>query len=269
MASAAPTPVRLPNRRDPKVDHVPELRKRKEREEREDGETENHATSQEQRAQGEGPPNVSTNVSTNVAAKVIIPSETVILYFDGACRRGANITCSSGVFWEDYESKYSRGRILQHANDSMEAEIYAATHAIITAQLILKEEKERQTVQRGEERGNKKPRTETGIHTFVFRGDSMVIANAIKTGDILRFDDRLKLAKQAAAWAKLRTEYEKLIALGYSIKWEWIPRMQNREADELCNAALDQREPNNQVKSATCVNPVSTEQLLRLVEQLA
>lgn len=193
------------------------------------------------------------------------PPETIVLYFDGACRRGAATACASGVFWERYDNKHSRGRILPNAKDSMEAEIYAATHAIITAQIILKEEKERSTAVSAK----KKQRTEAGINTFVFRGDSMVIANAIKTGDILRFDDRLKIAKQAAAWAKLRTEFEKLDGLGFSIKWEWVPRMLNREADELCNAALDQREPNPNVKSETCANPVSTEQLLRILEQLS
>lgn len=202
MASAnpsftPPTPNRVPNKRDPKVDHVPELRKRKERE----TEEQNNSTQQSEHLLEDIPEDTP-------------PSGIVILCFDGACRRGAEIKCASGVFYEKYASKFSKGRILNHAKDSLEAEIYAASHAIITAQLIVKEEFDRKTEQR-----NKKQRTETSIHTFIFRGDSMVIANAIKTGDILRFDDRLKLAKQSAAWARLRSEYEKLVGLGFSVKW--------------------------------------------------
>jgi hypothetical protein len=102
------------------------------------------------------------------------PPETIVLYFDGACRRGAATVCASGVFWERYDNKHSRGRILPNAKDSMEAEIYAATHAIITAQIILKEEKERSTAVSAK----KKQRTGAGINTFVFLGDSMVIAKS-------------------------------------------------------------------------------------------
>ena len=47
----------------------------------------------------------------------------------------------------------------------------------------------------------------------------------------------------------LQTLWLCLIERGYQVTMQWIPRYRNREADELCNAALDGREPNTAIIS--------------------
>ena len=51
-------------------------------------------------------------------------------------------------------------------------------------------------------------------------------------------------------WIKLSSLMKSITEYGVSIKWIHIPRSKNLEADELCNAILDSREPNHNVRTA-------------------
>lgn len=229
------------NNRDPVVDHVPEVRARK--------------TNRESEKQVED-----------------FRKGKVIIYFDGACRRGTVLRCASAVFEGKYESKFSKG-VEVEAGDSLEAEIRGAIMAVQTASNILREEREKKDdlERRKKQKGEHKidPDRSFQIEGFEIRGDSMIIHNAVKSGDLLRYDGKHSLSKQSAAWAKLKTEYDQLQQLGFPIHWEWVPRNLNREADELCNAALDGRAPNPEVKSATSADPVNVQQLMRIVDALS
>lgn len=105
------------------------------------------------------------------------------------------------------------------------------------------------------------------ITDVVFRGDSRYVALGVQEGRILSYDDHQR-AENGDLWTKLRQELDTLTVLGVRYRFELVRRAFNAEADELCNAALDGRDPRTGIRSTACADPVSIERLRATCEAL-
>jgi len=164
------------------------------------------------------------------------PPPTVIIHFDGACRgNGTDSTLSSAAcFVDSYDNTFSRARKTRD-DTNQAAEISAAILAVETALDIA---------------------NAFSTSNFTFCGDSEFVISAILSGRLLWFEPN-KQFKNNAMWVRLRTLLDRLRDSGASCSWNWVPRIRNREADELCNAILDDRTPNSEIVSQMSTIPLS------------
>ena len=96
-------------------------------------------------------------------------------------------------------------------------------------------------------------------------GDATYIVSGISSGRILHYDGTRKSSgDNADLWMELHSLTKEIEENGVALKWSWVPRHRNKEADELVNAALDNREPNEYVRSQQGVAEIT----LQLVRQI-
>lgn len=161
--------------------------------------------------------------------------EEVEISFDGACRGNgkSNARSSCAVFVMDYESCFSRGKLLAHCTNNA-AEIEGAILAMEVIEGIVELCKNNQRK----------------IPKFRVKGDSQHVVVAVKTGRLLAYkkSDR---HPNSALWEKLG-EMVKGMAGNVHIEWSWVPRHLNVEADEIANCVLDERRPDICKRSMVC-----------------
>ena len=156
--------------------------------------------------------------------------EVVEIWFDGACRgngmSNVEVKSSTGVFVQSYGNLYSLGKLCA-AHTNQQAEIVAAIRAGKTVLELA-----------GDHR----------INCFIIRGDSNHVISSIYTGRWNNYTASCRLPN-ASLWFELKCVIQQLLDAGIDVKWLWVPRAKNKEADELCNACLDDRQPNVSIVS--------------------
>jgi ribonuclease HI len=203
----------------------------------------------------DAPPPTTITAQHRGNEALIIRGKRLTVHFDGACRGNhlrteANRATSFAVFVERYESWPTLG-ITSELKTSHAAELSAATCA---ADAVLQVSEEM-------------------LHTgydptlveFTIRGDSMSIITAIVGGSIrsYRRDPRME---NSNLWVTLREKLDKMADGSLNVKWEWVPRTRNQEADEICNAVLDGRSINGDVRSSPPTATINGELIARLLE---
>lgn len=94
----------------------------------------------------------------------------------------------------------------------------------------------------------------TGQRKFLIKGDSSHVVSAVRSARLLSYSPFSRLPN-ATLWNELRAAIEFATAQGLTISFLWAPRRYNRQADELCNARFDGRDPNPLVQSSPAVPP--------------
>lgn len=176
--------------------------------------------------------------------------DRILIFFDGACRgnglRHRDNQAAAAVFVCSYDCGFTKGRRLPEIQTNNASEICAAIDAAETAKTIAD-----LFVTHG------KP-----IPPIIICGDSNNVIATVKTGKILGFrkNDRMP---NAQLWLKLQ---QTILSFPphLSTTWQWIPRTCNREADEVANAALDERDYNRAVISAPTPDIKSIGELLHV-----
>ena len=179
--------------------------------------------------------------------------ECVSIFFDGACRGNGtrNARASYGVFHREYDSPFTQFDVIDGKDDTAPvtnnaAEIYACTRAIDSATRIVKQH---------------------GPRPITILGDSDVVIRALQTGTATAYGDTSNVFTNAVHWRALAARARDLLRLQSDVKYLWVPRAQNKEADELANAALDNREPNPAVRSVS-ITTVDINDLDEIVRRL-
>lgn len=172
------------------------------------------------------------------------PDRVVMDYkVDGACRNNgkkkATSRSSIGVYPGLYKSKYIVSR-QDPAATNQEAEIHAATAGVYAM------------IQEYED---------TGCSVGNIFMDSGHVVSTVVSG---RIEQYVEYGRENfnRSWFELNEALRKAARLGLMITFRWIPRFHNKEADELCNAALDQRPINMDVRSPTTIHEVSVDSLI-------
>jgi ribonuclease HI len=183
------------------------------------------------------------NNITNTSAKI---------WFDGACRNNGTKFASSsiGVYAGQYDSTFSSAWLLpttgeKHVTSNNAAELIAATYALSAAIQMA------QTY---------------NVKDFTIFGDSDNTIAAIIDGSAMA--RTLEHGGNSTYWATLAKTLLEAGTLQLNINWQFVPRHLNKEADELCNCALDGRPPNTAVKSHI-VDPPTEETLNQLLVLLS
>jgi ribonuclease HI len=181
-------------------------------------------------------------------------SKQIPITFDGGARGNGTETAraAAGVFVLDYNCRHSRGQLLPDVRTNNLAEIIACTIAVNTAERIYRETTEA---------GHPPP-------TFVLRGDSSLVVASILEGRILSYTDAGRRTTNGQAWNALRIAIITCAEMDIQMEWEWIPRELNREADELLNAMLDGREPDENVRSDPRRAPPCRDSMLTMIETI-
>jgi ribonuclease HI len=139
----------------------------------------------------------------------------------------ASAKASAAVFVCSYDSLYSSSTTLPDVCTNNVAEIKAYTLAVETAISIFDDTK----------------------HTlFSIVGDSTYVTNAITSGAVYAYS-LSPLYQHSAIWVGLRDLLVSAREKGLKIEHSWTPRLNNKEADELCNAILDDCPPNLGIRS--------------------
>lgn len=107
-----------------------------------------------------------------------------------------------------------------------------------------------------------------GYTSFQIRMDSTHVIATITSGRILQYQHRDHLIN-SALWVELRNMHLSLRDRpSTSLEYVWIPRWQNKEADEMANATLDGRSPDTSVASTTVVHDLTVNVLLKLLDRI-
>ena len=162
--------------------------------------------------------------------------------FDGAFRAGSPHPGAAAVFTCCYECPFSKALPLPHAITSNECEIRAAQLALQQTLLVAEN---------------------TGCTNFVIVGDSSHVIECLRSGRALSFTPNSRLPN-AQLWRELALSLKKCLESSLSLSFIWRPRRYNAEADELCNACLDKRDPNLSVfsPSASPPSPLIVEEVI-------
>jgi ribonuclease HI len=163
-------------------------------------------------------------------------AEHIFINFDGATKENGTINANSsiGVFLISYENPYCLSRLCS-AKSNNASEITAAINAVQTATLI---------------------NDNHNIKRFTIRGDSAHVICCIN-------DNRIKTYQahdhypNSALWVELREKISIAAAAGIETIWEWVPRCQNREADQLANVAISKAAIDPNIKSDFTYNLTS------------
>lgn len=174
--------------------------------------------------------------------------QIVTISFDGATKQNGTTNASSsfGVFVLDYNNPYSHGSRCA-ATTNQAAEISAATAAVQTALEIF---------------------NNNNVNQFLLRGDSSHVISAINEARILTYKQHDRFPN-SALWIALRTTIDECSSKGIQLLWEWIPRAQNREADQLANCAFSSTAPDTSVRSAftSALRDADIQQALSVITQ--
>lgn len=181
--------------------------------------------------------------------------ESVSILFDGACRGNGRqlekpVEYSFGVYVsssERYKSPLcsSQVKVAAVATNGV-AELDGAIEAV-TLSLKIHDVKQ--------------------IKFFNFKGDATYIISMVMQGNLLSYEKGGR-ALNNAKWVQLKVLVEELALRGVSTTWTWIPRHQNKEADELANAALDKRAPRDDIRSNVQSCEISTSRIIEAIHSL-
>lgn len=155
--------------------------------------------------------------------------------FDGACRGNgsANARSSAGVYCMGYDCPLTRGEVLGVKTNNA-AEIESCRLACFTITEVLPAFKER------------------NVTRVTIAGDSAQVIATVTNGTLFAYKKRSGLVN-SDNWCALSEAVRLLFAvaseLDIEIVFTWIPRAHNAEADEMANAALDERAPDRNVRS--------------------
>ena len=171
---------------------------------------------------------------------------TLQIFADGACRgNGSNNTKSSFGIWSTaYECPYNAHFIIDVPTNNR-AELTSAIHACMTITNI------------------------ASIHPFITQftikmDSSYVISGVVEARTTLPYDSS---HSNSDLWFLLG-EKIKLLPPSIHVNWTWIPRHQNKEADELANCILDNRPPNTAITSTTLSISLTDDLLHRTLEKI-
>lgn len=165
------------------------------------------------------------------------------MFFDGACRANGSTAAraSCGCYSPQFGYDYSRGMTLPNVVTNNAAEIDGAGLALEFIGAVIAAHPNRNL-------------------SFVVYGDSEHVIAALKSGRILAYrqSDRLP---NSSNWVRLQTS---LLHLDGEVEltWRWVPRIENVEADEACNAALDGRAINTDLHSPVIGSSMDLTQLI-------
>lgn len=177
--------------------------------------------------------------------------------WDGACRGNGKRTAKSavGVFIHSYDSGLSYGQKLTDVITNTGAEISGCAKLCRTAAENLKDLHAK------------------GVRKMFMGGDSLNVVSTILSGLLFQYKSRPEYAN-SHLWVDLAMAHRALTdlanELGVTIEFHWIPRWLNKEPDELCNAVLDDRPVNTNIRSqpAAAVNLESlAQQVLRALSR--
>ena len=178
--------------------------------------------------------------------------EEIILAADGACRRGERTRCACAVFDGSYDSPYSKAfKTVEGIDDSLKAETSALILLLKIAICIVE--------------------ANPNVKKVKARIDCAPLHNAVQNGDILQYvsTGTSKLSScQENLFNALRVLIIKLEFLGSELDLEWVPRTINIEPDELCNAVLDGRAPNANLRSRQHAPEITTQILFETLNGL-
>jgi len=151
--------------------------------------------------------------------------------FDGNCRGNGSKNARAAVasYWGSYEHVLSKGEKVD-AITNQQAEIIAATRVVTTICRLIENNVTWQECD------------------FEIRGDSNTVVSCVVSGNITMFTFKPEQIN-SQLWSELQSALKEAEDCGAKLRWKWVPRRLNKEADELANAALDGREPNTSVKS--------------------
>ena len=157
------------------------------------------------------------------------PTTRIAIYCDGACRNNgtAHAKASAAAFVFTYDSKYSFATTLPGITSNNVAEISACVIAMETAISIFHD---------------------TQHLRFTIIGDSNHVVSALTSGFAHAYG-MSPMYQNSPHWALLSNTLQKANLLGIYFEFSWTPRLNNKEADELCNAVLDDRPPNFDIHS--------------------
>ena len=175
------------------------------------------------------------NVNRSTTNYTIPVNAHVHLFFDGACRNNGmkNARAAYGVFHDEYSSPYTTSDEITRSGDETvvhnnAAEIIACTVAVHQAIKIVKK---------------------FGPRPVVIHGDSDHVIAAVRDGRVKAYAATNHDFSNAAHWKALGLAVSQLEALNADTVFRWVPRTMNVEADELANAALDERQPRAEIRS--------------------
>ena len=140
--------------------------------------------------------------------------------------------CSFGVFpitQQNYDSPFIRFSVINQNLTSNQCEIYALTEAVKSAIEFCS--------------------SFPFVKTVTFRGDSFFVISQVNDGFLLSIKNDPKFPN-SALWIELKNSVAKLSSFGIEILYKWVSRGFNREADQLCNVALDKCPINHSILSS-------------------
>ena len=172
---------------------------------------------------------------------------TILKYkADGACRGNGSLAAKAaiGVWPWSYNSAYVVSRVLKNETTNQAAEISSAIELV--KQVICESE-------------------DTGITDALAQMDSTHVVSTINSGRVKEYK-KYGRHNNNALWVDLDNLLEIAHDRGINITWQWVPRVLNKEADELCNAALDGREIDATKKSPTTMEEISCQHIISALQ---
>lgn len=171
----------------------------------------------------------------------------VSISFDGACRGNGGIDAKSScaVYVGDYQESYAE--VLPGVITNNGAEIYGGFRSLQIAMALVEAAPQ--------------------ITHITIKGDSTHVIHAFTSGDIYSRVRNSKRLQNSELWKSMNELWSQASLLEPKISWEWVPRELNREADELSNAALDDRLPRPEITSDETAS-ITNSELLEMVEKL-
>ena len=193
---------------------------------------------------------------TEKEVDILIKEPRIVIHFDGACRGNGRSTTQSatGVFVRTYNSKYSRGKKSKTTTNNG-AEIEACGEALQATKNIVTD-----MAEEGLEEHIK-------CVSFNLKGDSIHVIDTIVSGRVWSYKSSARLPN-STLWVHIQTTLQWLHDHDIVVNFEWVPRRLNKEADELANAAIEERKPNEAINSDACITGTLEEAINALAEQL-
>ena len=152
----------------------------------------------------------------------------VSIHFDGALRQSSGKSAAA-VYVQSYQCTYSWADTIEAATNQ-QAELIAATRAFhITKEIA----------------------TKYPTKKYRIRGDSCHVTACVVSGRYIQYlrNHAANRLPNEALWKSLALAWQELLDGGIDVTIQWCARRFNREPDEMCNAAMDDREVDPQVKS--------------------
>jgi ribonuclease HI len=174
-------------------------------------------------------------------------TEAITIKFDGATRNNGRTDARSscGVYVRSYDHTQTKAVLLPTVNTNNGAEICGCTEAVKAAISIF--------------------RIDHRQRNFRIKGDSSHVVAMILSGQLSQFKKYGRMPNNLI-WLELQSAIKEAYDLGIHLAFQWTPRRNNREADELANAILDGRPPNTTVVSMPTTADLTDQQLLDTIK---